>query len=190
MVFHGSEVTKHVAGEIGNITDSEKQTSQHGTSLPEREIFDAAGSADSGRRKSSGGIWGSWRNGSVSLNGSDNGNEPTSGYQKASRGGRSMKVLKPSKAISAATSNRSSSAARTGAFYEPAPQQSSGESRRKSHAGGADNVPLRWESKRSSSDEQKAPRSIVTIARSSNPVGGASAFAWMNPSKPKATTAE
>jgi hypothetical protein len=108
-----------------------------------------------------------------------------------------MKVLKPSKAISSSTTttdkSRSSSAARTGASYELAPARSSGETRRKSQsqAGGVENVLLRWESKRVSSDEQKAPRTISTIPRSSNnPVGGASAFAWMNSSKPKATTAE
>jgi hypothetical protein len=107
-----------------------------------------------------------------------------------------MKVLKPSKAISSSTAtvtSRSSSAARTGATYEPAPSRSSGETRRKSQSqpSGVENVPLRWESKRVSSDEQKAPRTISTIPRSSNnPVGGASAFAWMNSSKPKATTAE
>ena len=104
-----------------------------------------------------------------------------------------MKVLKPSKAISSTTSVPSqSSAARTAAAYEPAPPHPSGEVRRKSQsqAGGVENVPLRWESKRVSSDEQKAPRTIATIPRSSNPIGGASAFAWMNSSKPNATTAE
>ena len=108
-----------------------------------------------------------------------------------------MKVLKPSKVASSSTvapvTTRSSSAARAGAAYEPAPARSSGETRRKSQSqpGGVENVPLRWEAKRVSSDEQKAPRTIATIPRSSNnPVGGASAFAWMNSSKPKATTAE
>ena len=107
-----------------------------------------------------------------------------------------MKVLKPSKSISTATAtsapSRSSTAARTGATYEPAPpSRPSGESRRKSQvSGGAENAPLRWESKRVSSEEQqKVPRTIATLPRSSNPIGGASAFAWMNPSKPKATTA-
>jgi hypothetical protein len=107
-----------------------------------------------------------------------------------------MKVLKPSKSISTTTTaapNRSSSAARTGAAYEPAPSRSSGEMRRKSQAGGIENVPLRWEPKRmgSGSEEPKAPRAIASIPRSSNPVGGASAFAWMNSSKPKTSaTAE
>ncbi len=176
-------------GASGNTSESERQRPTESTSQ-ESDTLDSGASADSARRESSGGIWGSWRQGNGS-NGSEN--ESTSGYQKASRGGRSMKVLKPSKAISSTTSVPSqSSAARTAAAYEPAPPHPSGEVRRKSQsqAGGVENVPLRWESKRVSSDEQKAPRTIATIPRSSNPIGGASAFAWMNSSKPNATTAE
>ena len=149
--------------------------------------------SDASRRESSSGIWGSWRQGSASIGGE---NEPTSGYQRATRGGRSMKVLKPSKSISSTTTvtNRSSSAARTGAAYDPAPSRTSGEFRRKIQVGGgAENLPARWESKKfGSSEEQKGSRAIATIPRSSNPVGGASAFAWMNSAgKPKASaTAE
>ena len=106
-----------------------------------------------------------------------------------------MKVLKPSSksmtTAAAAVTNRSSSAARASAAYEPAPLRSSGESRRISQAGGVENVPLRWESKKATSDDQKVPKTIATIPRSSNPVGGASAFAWMNNGKSKAfATAE
>jgi len=174
----------------GHTSESERQRPAEGTTQ-ESETLDSGASADSARRESSGGIWGSWRQGNGS-NGSEN--ESTSGYQKAPRGGRSMKVLKPSKAISSTTSvpNQSSSATRSGAAYEPAPSRPSGETRRKSRsqAAGVENVPPRWEPKRVSSEEQKAPRTVATIPRSSNPIGGASAFAWMNSSKPKATTAE
>jgi hypothetical protein len=176
----------------GNISETEKQRPIE-SSVQESEPLDSGASPDSTRRESSGGIWGSWRQANGTT-GSEN--ESTSGYQKAARGGRNMKVLKPSKAISSSTAtvtSRSSSAARTGATYEPAPSRSSGETRRKSQSqpSGVEIVPLRWESKKVSSDEQKAPRTIATIPRSSNnPVGGASAFAWMNSSKPKATTAE
>lgn len=104
-----------------------------------------------------------------------------------------MRVLKPSSKLSTVTSTvppppalapaRSSS--RTGATYEPPSTRPSGEFRRKSHAEKQENVPLRWESKRIISDEQKAPKTIATIPTSSNPVGGASAFAWMNSGKAK-----
>ena len=62
----------------------------------------------------------------------------------------------------------------------------SGELRRKSQAGASDsNGPLRWEAKRTVSDEKmtKDSRLVTNISRSSNPIGGASAFAWMNPGK-------
>ena len=176
-------------GANGNTSESERQRAAESTTQ-ESEPLDSGASADSARRESSGGIWGSWRQGNGS-NGSEN--ESTSGYQRATKGGRSMKVLKPSKAVSTASGpSRSSSAARTGAAYEPAPSRPSGETRRKSQSQpcGVEIVPLRSEAKRVSSEEQKAPRSIATIPRSSNPIGSASAFAWMNSSKPKATTAE
>lgn len=116
-------------------------------------------SYDSSRRESSGGIWGSWRQGPLT-NTSGVENESTSGYQRATRGGggRSMKVLKPSsKSISSAA--------------PPVP----GEFRRKSQA---ENIPLKWEAKR-----------VPSVPRSENPVGGASAFAWMKPVGKKAGTA-
>jgi len=176
----------------GNTSESEKQRPIENTAQ-DSEPLDSGASADSTRRESSGGIWGSWRQANGAT-GSEN--ESTSGYQRATRGGRNMKVLKPSKPISsstATTTTRSSSAARTGAAYESVPSRSSTETRRKSQSqpGGLENVSPRWEPKRVISDEQKAPRAMATIPRSSNnPVGGASAFAWMNSSKPKATTAE
>jgi len=168
--------------------DSEKPNPREHNAAQSRTA--EASPSDASRRESTGGIWGSWRQGSASVGGE---NEPTSGYQRATRSGRGMKVLKPSKSISSATTVtiRSSSAARTGAAYEPAPSQTSGEFRRKSQV--SENLPMRWEPKKTGgSEEQKGPRAIATIPRSSNPVGGASAFAWMNSAgKPKASaTAE
>jgi hypothetical protein len=146
---------------------------------------------DPDRRVSPGSIWGTWRAGGLTTNDSDANGEliSTSGYQRPGRGGRSMKVLKPSKT---SQRGRSSSAARTGASYEPPIQRISGESRRKSQTGAPDsNGPLRWEAKRTVSDEKtmKDPRPVSNISRSSNPIGGASAFAWMNPGKAITTSA-
>jgi hypothetical protein len=172
------------AGDISNALDLEKHhIVDCNTSGP--EISDAASASDSTRRESVGGIWGSWRQGTSTGSETGRDSESSSGYQRPTRGGRNMKVLKPSKSISSTTAPlRSSSAARTGAAYEPSPSRSSGEIRRKSQAGGNENVPLRWEPKRmnSGSEEPKAPKTITTVPRSSNPVGGASAFAWMNSS--------
>jgi hypothetical protein len=178
---------RSTAGLNGNISDSEK----HPDSTAEPQTSETT-SSDSTRRESAPGIWGSWRQASSSINGSET--ESTSGYQRATRGGRSMKVLKPSKPISSTPSipSRSTSSART---YEPPPTRPSGEIRRKSQV---ENVPLKWEPKRGSLEEPKTIASLgnktmttTTIPRSSNPVGGASAFAWMNVSKSKASaTAE
>ncbi|KAG9243336.1 hypothetical protein BJ878DRAFT_423822 [Calycina marina] len=142
-------------------------------------------------RESVGGtsIWGSWRQGTAS-NGSENG-EPTSGYQRPARGGKTMKVLRPSSKSTAAppAPTRSSSAARTGPAYEPAPVRLA-EVRRKSNIAG-EGAPLRWESKKSPvADEHKDSRFITTLPRSSNPVGGASAFSWMAPTKASVTSTE
>ncbi|KAG4438842.1 hypothetical protein IFR05_005682 [Cadophora sp. M221] len=185
-----SSVKSGSAGVNGSVTDSEKHTVDNSAAEPEP----SDPPSESARRESSGGIWGSWRQ-SGSINGSET--ESISGYQRATRGGRSMKVLKPSSKPATTTATamvptRSTSAAHSSTTYEPpAPPRPSGELRRKSQVSGTENVPLRWEAKRTSSEEHKATRSIVTIPRSSNPIGGASAFAWMNPGKPKASaTAE
>ncbi|KAE8446790.1 hypothetical protein EG329_011567 [Mollisiaceae sp. DMI_Dod_QoI] len=181
---------KSVAGASGSVTDSEKQQD---SPAAEPDASDTTNS-DSARRESTAGIWGSWRQAGASMNGSET--ESTSGYQRATRGGRSMKVLKPSKPLSSAPSapSRSTSAARTGTAYEPPPPPRASGERRKSQV---ENMPLRWEPKRGSMEEQKGSSStsvsknIATIPRSSNPVGGASAFAWMNSNKSKASaTAE
>jgi len=163
----------------GNLSDPEKQPTNDPLST-DQETSDTT-TSESARRESSSGIWGSWRAGGTSMNGSEN--ESTSGYQRAIRGGRGMKVLKPSKSISStASATARPPATRTGAAYEPAPMRPSGEVRRKSHAGVTENVSLRWDSKRE--EPKNAPKPVIsTIPRSSNPIGGASAFAWMNEGK-------
>ncbi|TVY15490.1 hypothetical protein LARI1_G003599, partial [Lachnellula arida] len=157
-----------------NVSDSEKS---HRTESAATEL-EPRGSSDSNRRETAPSIWGSWRQGSI--NGTDNSKEAetTSGYQRATRGGRSMKVLKPSSKSTSLTTAPTRSISRT-PYEPPAPS----ELRRKSQV---DNVPLRWESKRVVSEH------IPKVPRSENPVGGASAFAWMNPvsNKKTSTTAE
>lgn len=142
------------------------------------------------RRESSGVIWSSWRTAGLPNNGVDTSREnlPVSSQHRTARGRRSMKVLKPSKS---SQNGRSSSAARTGASYEPPTQRASGESRRKSQVAMSENsAPLRWEPKRTVSDEKPAKDllPLVNASKSSNPIGGASAFAWMNLGKPITTS--
>jgi hypothetical protein len=166
----------------------------HQEDLAETPHAAAGGLPDSGHSESSGGIWGSWRTGGFSGNDSDVSRDRTltNSYQRANRGGRSMKVLKPSKP---SQRGRSSSTARTGAAYEPPAQRVSGEHRRKSQNTVADygsSGSIRWESKRTVSGEKAAKdlRPITGASKSSNPIGGASAFAWMNPSKTVATSSK
>lgn len=175
-------------GANGGLADSDQQHLAD-TSATDPEPSDRHTSG-SNRRESSGGIWGSWRQ-AGSINGSET--ESISGYQRATRGGRSMKVLKPSSKPAHPAPARSSSGARATPTYEPS--RASGELRRKNPAPGGENVSLRWDPKRSPSEEHKPPppraAHVATMSRGSNPIGGASAFAWMNPGKPKASaTAE
>ncbi|KAM0334125.1 hypothetical protein ACHAQA_001145 [Verticillium albo-atrum] len=207
------ETSKSLGTSVGALSESggdgESQAKELSGSVS------VTGSTEGGRRGSSGGIWGSWRHGTAA-SGTENGQRdsgPLSGYQPAGRGGRSMKVLKPLK------SGTSSSSARTGAAYEPAPgRRTSGEQRRKSqiNSGASDSGSsngLRWEAKRavstsavsqvSQASQASQPRetretrsTTVTstasgpshttplatpMPRSANPIGGASAFSWMNP---------
>ncbi|KAG9237009.1 hypothetical protein BJ875DRAFT_454945, partial [Amylocarpus encephaloides] len=151
---------------------------------------DTRTSAESNRRDSSVGIWGPWRQTSTTSVESNRDAEITSGYQRAARNGRSMKVLKPSsKSVpSIAALTRPISTTRTGSTYEPAPSRPAAEMRRKSQV---ESVPLKWESKRILSEEQKIQKPVLaTMPRSENPIGGASAFSWMTPGSKKATTAE
>lgn len=150
--------------------------------------------SNSPKRETPSVAWGTWRQGSTPLN-PDHNSDSTSGYQKAVRGGRSMKVLKPSKSIplsSTLAASRSASGTRTGAAYEPAPSRSMADLKRKDQPNGIDKQQRGWEPKRVVSEEQKNATVVPTIPRSSNPVGGASAFAWMNPStsKPKASATD
>lgn len=174
---------------------TEEASHEDGTAVPNASSETSTASdgkrRDSSRRDSSGGIWSSWRkeNGPTMPSGNDAPREfiATSGYQRPSRGGRSMKVLKPSKPPN--NSTRSTSGARTGSSYEPVPR-ASGETRRKSQVAttNSNGQALNWEAKRTLSGDIKVPkdlsaRPLPTVPRSSNPIGGASAFAWMNSGK-------
>ncbi|KAI1001346.1 hypothetical protein K3495_g6853 [Podosphaera aphanis] len=144
------------------------------------------------RRENTSTIWGgSWRNGGSS--GPDS--EPTSGYQRATRGGgRSMKILKSSSKSTSTNLTFSTSGARSfsdvASPYEPllltrAPSEP--RNKNKVLAGGGDHGSLRWEKKTSTSDDQRS-KNTISVLRGPNPIGEASAFAWMDSGKPKVTT--
>lgn len=145
----------------------ESSAGKAGEAIHSRAASTTGSTEISDRRDSTSGIWGSWRQNN-STTPADSG--ASSSYNKPSRGGaKGMKVLKP-KLLATGPSRSPSSGARTGASYEPPAPRSAVEGKGRSGTVGADSAPggagaLKWEPRRS---------------LSSNPVGSASAFAWMN----------
>ena len=140
---------------------------------------------DTASRTETGNTWGSWRRDStqpVRPDSSFSSVASNTGYQRAGRG-RGMKVLKPSRS---STSSRSASTAQAPMGFDSAPGRSSESSTRISHAGPHAPEPPR----RSFSSEAKSLLQPVTNkTRSANPVGGASAFGWLNSSQQKQPSA-
>ncbi|KAL2754632.1 hypothetical protein ACRALDRAFT_2043571 [Sodiomyces alcalophilus JCM 7366] len=144
---------------------------------------------------------------------------PLSGYQPAGRGGRSMRVLKPLKASSSSSSARTGTsyepapAPRSSGEYRRKSQTAIAATGVGSGGGGGGSDSgssngIRWESSKramgtgavhSSRDARSTTSTtsagsgsgpLTPLTRSANPIGGASAFSWMNPagkSKPAAT---
>lgn len=218
VVTSSAGIASHVSGAgNGNLSDNHKESSptmnplsvggHSGSSLGYSSANDIrtkdnklnkqdskpAANWDTGAREYIGVRWGSWRNGG--LPGSDGeaakDSVSTSSYNRPGRGGKSMKVLKPSKTIQ---NGRSASGSHH--IYEPQPHSplEDGQPRRKSQISLSDSNPSSWEPKGSVSRDKahKEIRPSASVPRSSNPIGGASAFAWMKPSNIKAdvTTTE
>ncbi|KAI9675362.1 MAG: hypothetical protein M1817_001266 [Caeruleum heppii] len=131
-----------------------------------------ASPADSG-----GGIWGSWRREQGPKTDASNGaSSSSSGYQRPGRG-RGMKVLRPAKSSISSTRSPSGSHAIEGSSTLAKTRDDS------DRAGSASDEPQRsvsGESKTAVGSREKETRTSSTTSRSSNPVGGASAFAWLN----------
>ena len=137
-------------------------------------------------RTESSNIWGSWRRDSTQ------GGRPepsvasagsSSGYQRAGRG-RGMKVLRPTRV----TTSRSSSAQQPVGF-DAAPSRFGDTG--KSGANEENQSPASaTDRKFFSGDATKAGfQSLPNKSRSSNPIGGASAFGWLNPGQKQSSTA-
>ena len=138
-------------------------------------------------------IWGSWRretgdSARQELSFSNVASNPS--YQRAGRG-RGMKVLKPARS---ATTSRSTPIAQTPTNSEPTSAQSyengvrgiqNSDHLADARMVGPSGIPL--------SGEAKLPfQQLTNKPRSANPIGGASAFGWLNSSQQKrsSTTAE
>lgn len=166
------------------------------------------GAPGTGSRKSSNAIWGPWRQ-----EGSDAWSH--SGYQPATHGAnRSMKILKPSSRLTSAPiksasllkseCKSSSPSNRTIPGHESPPLQlqskyGAEQKRKNNYINGSgrqeDRFYLRWDKGRKSNFEEAEKLNIsknnfngnyiTSLENSSNPIGGASAFAWMNSEKAK-----
>lgn len=130
-------------------------------------------------------IWGSWRRDSVQNGRSDlpsTASTTTSSYQRAGRG-RGMKVLKPARL----NTSRSSSTIQPPVGFDAAPARFGDVAKTPGQTSMAENPTTSSPNiERRPSGEGKAPsQSLSNKPRSSNPVGGASAFGWLNSSEQK-----
>lgn len=171
---------------FGDRESSEKSTSAKSTiEHRDLETFTNGNPPETPTRFESGNIWGSWRrdstqNGRMDLNPSNS--TTTSGYQRPGRG-RGMKVLKPARL----NTSRSTSAGQTPVGFDAAPARF-GEAGR-----GAGPTTNEIQSSGSpAADTRSYPGDAKTPLqpppnkpRSANPVGGASAFGWLNSSEQK-----
>lgn len=165
---------------------------QKGIDLTDPKNVADSTTPDTPTKAENGSIWGSWRRGSGQNAGMDTASSissTSSGYQRAGRG-RGMKILKP---VRSTTSSRSTSAAAAlgPVGFDAAP------SRFVENGKGANQVPPGENQdaqplipRRSLSGEGKLPLQAVTNQpRSANPIGGASAFGWLNSNPQKRSPA-
>lgn len=149
---------------------------------------------DTPTRSESSTVWGSWRRDSIQGTRPENQSSSpvtSSGYQRAGRG-RGMKVLKPARLN---TSRSASAQQQQLSGFDAAPSRSKGDQSGKHENEKTENNEDRSPpvGHRSFSGDAKTPlHSLTNKPRSANPVGGASAFGWLNASqgKPSSTTIE
>lgn len=148
-------------------------------------------------RTESGNIWGSWRRDSTQNTRPEvapSTNSTTgSGYQRAGRG-RGMKVLKPSKS-GIMSSSRSFSATQPATGFDAAPPRYNDAGRRGSQTARSEDrdeqPPATRPSLSVDSKSSAGPKELQTVTnkpRSANPIGGASAFGWLNSNQQKRST--
>lgn len=142
---------------------------------------------DTPTRSDNGNIWGSWRRDSTQGSRPDAmtaTSSSNSGYQRAGRG-RGMKVLKPARL----NTSRSSSTAQSASGFESTPGRFSDVGKWPSPTTSNENHdPRHSATDRRFSGGSKSPLpSLIGKANKSNPVGGASAFGWLNSAQQKQT---
>jgi hypothetical protein len=164
---------------IDHLDDTSSEHTHAKSSEPDHPL-DNEGRPEPPARQDSGGIWGNWRRDSNAKTDSASQSSTASGY-KSTRSSRSMKVLRPSKTPTSASS-RSFSAAHPISGSDSTPL-----ARRSSEIMGTNGQDM----------TQHTPAKVVSGSASkptsANPVGGASAFGWLanaGQQKRATTTAE
>ena len=159
-----------VVSNSSEITSSTKLS----TELRDSESLTNGTTPDTPTRTESGGVWGpsgAWRRESTSGTRADSMlNTSSSGYQRAGRG-RGMKVLRPSRVNTSRTSS-----VQQPVGFDAAPSRFGDSSK-------PNNEDQRPDTDRRTFSDAKAPLSAKP--RTSNPIGGASAFSWMNSNQQK-----
>lgn len=179
-----TSVTTQQNGRSESPAQSESHMNDYGS------IIDGT-TPDTPSRGDTGSMWGSWRRDSMQSNRPDSSFSSVasnSGYQRAGRG-RGMKILKPARST---VSSRSTSITQTTSSADTMAARSfDNHTRPIKHntnevVDGQSPGPLQ----RSSSSEAKSPIQPLTHkSRSANPVGGASAFGWLNSSQQRQPSA-
>ena len=164
-------------------TDNERKLSTHSVDNGRGLDSLANGSTpDTPLKAESGSIWGPWRRES----GQSTRQDPTfsnvassSAYQKPARG-RGMKVLKPARS---STSSRVTSTTQTSTFESRA--EENGNRGSSGTAQSTESSPIGPPRRSTSNDAKVSFPPATNKPRSTNPIGGASAFGWLNSSQQK-----
>ena len=181
-----------VIGEGRRSTSIRTKSEAHPSAKMEVDVRDSGTlingtTPDTPSKADGGSIWGSWRRDSA-LGRQDlasSSSNTTSGYQRAGRG-RGMKVLKPAR-LNTSTS-RSTSATQPPVGFDVAPPRLGEAGKRTDQATPIENQDSRSSALegRSFSSETKSPfPNLTNRSRPSNPIGGASAFGWLNSDQQK-----
>lgn len=146
------------------------------TDLKDSESLTNGTTPETPTKSESSTVWGSWRRDSTQGTRADPLVIGSSGYQRPGRG-RSMKVLRPARL----NTSRATSAQQQPVGFDAAPSRfgDSGKLENNENQSPASD-------QRSFSGDARGPLSSLTNKpRSSNPIGGASAFGWLNSSQQK-----
>lgn len=149
------------------------------TDLKGSESLTNGTTPDTPTRSESSNIWGSWRRDSTQSTRADAlaaGSSSSTGYQRAGRG-RGMKVLRPARL----NTSRATSAQQQPVGFDAAPSRFGDSSKPENN----ENQSPATDQRSFSGDARGPLQSATNKPRPSNPIGGASAFGWLNSSQQK-----